>query len=83
MAHVLADLPVTVLVRMRSDRVLRRAAPQHPPGTTGRPRRHGDTAASSPSVPPAPGANRASTPGPRPGSTTRPASGRGIACTPG
>lgn len=42
LAHVLADLPVTVLVRMRSDRVLRRATPARPPGTMGRPPRHGD-----------------------------------------
>jgi hypothetical protein len=41
LAHVLADLPVTVLVRMRSDRVLRRPAPPRLPGTMGRPRRHG------------------------------------------
>ncbi|CRK56597.1 FIG00663192: hypothetical protein [Alloactinosynnema sp. L-07] len=41
LAHVLADLPITVLVRMRSDRVLRRPAPPQPPGTLGRPRRHG------------------------------------------
>jgi hypothetical protein len=41
LAHVLADLPVTVLVRMRSDRVLRRPAPPHRPGMMGRPRRHG------------------------------------------
>ncbi|ADJ47429.1 hypothetical protein AMES_5604 [Amycolatopsis mediterranei S699] len=40
-SHVLADLPIVVLVRMRSDRVLRRPAPPHPPGTMGRPRRHG------------------------------------------
>ncbi len=43
LANVLADLPITVLVRMRSDRVLRRPAPAYLPGiTTGRPRRHGD-----------------------------------------
>lgn len=42
LAHVLADLPITVLVRMRSDRVLRRPAPAYLAGiTTGRPRRHG------------------------------------------
>jgi hypothetical protein len=41
LAFMLADLPVAVLVRMRSDRVLRRPAPPHAPGTTGRPRRHG------------------------------------------
>lgn len=41
LAFLLADLPVAVLGRMRSDRVLRRAAPPHTPGTMGRPRRHG------------------------------------------
>ncbi|HEX2160010.1 MAG TPA: NF041680 family putative transposase [Actinomycetes bacterium] len=41
LAFVLADLPVEVLVRMRSDRVLRRAAAPRAPGTMGRPRRHG------------------------------------------
>jgi hypothetical protein len=41
LAHVLADLPVIVLVRMRSDRVLRRPVGPQPPGTMGRPRRHG------------------------------------------
>ncbi|GLZ36609.1 hypothetical protein Acsp05_02340 [Actinokineospora sp. NBRC 105648] len=42
LAHVLADLPITVLGRMRTDRVLRRPVPPQPPGTLGRPRRHGD-----------------------------------------
>ncbi|WP_233160849.1 NF041680 family putative transposase [Actinophytocola xanthii] len=42
LAFLLHDLPVIVLVRMRSDRVLRRPAPAHLPGTRGRPRRHGD-----------------------------------------
>jgi hypothetical protein len=41
LAFLLADLPVAVLGRMRSDRVLRRAAPPVAPGTRGRPRRHG------------------------------------------
>lgn len=41
LAHVLADLPITVLVRMRSDRVLHRPVPPQPAGTMGRPRRHG------------------------------------------
>lgn len=41
LAHVLADLPITVLVRMRSDRVLHRPAPAALPGMMGRPRRHG------------------------------------------
>jgi hypothetical protein len=43
LAHVLTDLPIVVLARMRSDRVLRRPSPPYLPGiTTGRPRRHGD-----------------------------------------
>jgi hypothetical protein len=41
LAHLLADLPIAVLVRMRSDRVLRRPAPPRPPHTMGRTRRHG------------------------------------------
>ncbi|MET9470411.1 NF041680 family putative transposase [Streptomyces sp. NPDC006544] len=41
LAHLLRDLPVQVLARMRSDRVLRRAAPARQPGTMGRPPRHG------------------------------------------
>ncbi|MEU4843331.1 NF041680 family putative transposase [Nocardia testacea] len=41
LAFLLADLPVAVLARMRSDRVLRRRAPAWQPGTTGRPPRHG------------------------------------------
>lgn len=41
LAFLLADLPVAVLGRMRSDRVLRRPVPPPAPGTRGRPRRHG------------------------------------------
>jgi hypothetical protein len=41
LAFQLADLPVSVLVRMRSDRVLRRSTPLRVPHTMGRPRRHG------------------------------------------
>jgi hypothetical protein len=41
LAHLLQDLPVRVLARLRSDRVFRRAAPPRTPGTLGRPRRHG------------------------------------------
>nr|WP_240955631.1 transposase [Micromonospora sp. HNM0581] len=41
LAYLLRDLPVQVLGRMRSDRVLRRAAPPRRPGTNGRPPRHG------------------------------------------
>lgn len=40
-AHLLGDLPVQILGRMRSDRVLRRPAPSRVPGTTGRPPKHG------------------------------------------
>jgi hypothetical protein len=41
LAWLLRDLPVQVLARMRSDRVLRRATPPRTPGTNGRPPRHG------------------------------------------
>lgn len=41
LAFLLRDLPVQVLARMRSDRVLRRAVPPRQPGTMGRPPRHG------------------------------------------
>jgi DDE superfamily endonuclease len=41
LAWLLRDLPVRVLGRMRSDRVLRRAAPPRTPGVNGRPPRHG------------------------------------------
>jgi hypothetical protein len=37
----LAGLPVAVLVRLRSDRCFYADPPPRPPGTTGRPRRHG------------------------------------------
>lgn len=40
-AYLLGDLPVEILGRMRSDRVLRRATPPRAPGTRGRPPRHG------------------------------------------
>ena len=41
LAYVLADLPVELVGRLRSDRVLRLPKPQRPPGTTGRPPKHG------------------------------------------
>jgi hypothetical protein len=41
LAFGLSDLPVVVLTRMRSDRVLRRPAPPQRPAAVGRPRRHG------------------------------------------
>jgi hypothetical protein len=37
----LADLPIVVLVRLRSDRCFYADPPPRPPGATGRPRRHG------------------------------------------
>ncbi len=40
-AHLLGELPVEILGRMRSDRVLRRAVPPRVPGTNGRPPKHG------------------------------------------
>ena len=41
LAFVLADLPVELFGRIRSDRVLRRPKPPRRPGTTGRPLKHG------------------------------------------
>lgn len=41
LAFVLADLPVQLLGRLRSDRVLRLPAPRRVPGATGRPPKHG------------------------------------------
>ena len=41
LAWSLRHLPIQILARMRSDRVLRRAAPARMPGTNGRPLRHG------------------------------------------
>ncbi|MEU9371676.1 NF041680 family putative transposase [Streptomyces avermitilis] len=41
LGFLLRDLPVQVLARMRSDRVLRRADPPRQPHTMGRPPRHG------------------------------------------
>ena len=41
LAYVLADLPVELVGRLRSDRVLRLPKPLRPAGTTGRPPKHG------------------------------------------
>jgi len=41
LAFLTADLPIQILGRLRSDRVLRAPAPARPPGTTGRPPKHG------------------------------------------
>ena len=55
LACLLADLPVEVLGRLRSDRVLQLPAPPRQPGTTGRPRKHGgEFALADPATWPAP-----------------------------
>jgi hypothetical protein len=55
LAFLLADLPVTLLGRLRSDRVFRFPAPPRQPGTTGRPPRHGpEFALSDPATHPTP-----------------------------
>jgi hypothetical protein len=41
LALLLKDLPVEVLGRLRSDRVMKLPAPPRPPGARGRPRKHG------------------------------------------
>jgi hypothetical protein len=41
LACLLTDLPVDLLGRLRSDRVMQLPAPPRPPGTVGRPRKHG------------------------------------------
>jgi DDE superfamily endonuclease len=41
LAWLLADLPVELLGRLRSDRVMQLPAPPRPPATMGRPRKHG------------------------------------------
>ena len=41
LAWLLADLPVDLLGRLRSDRVMQLPAPPRQPGTNGRPRKHG------------------------------------------
>lgn len=55
LAFVLADLPVEVLGRIRSDRVLRLPKPPRLPGTVGRPLKHGpEIALNSPATWPEP-----------------------------
>jgi hypothetical protein len=55
LAFLLADLPVEVLGRLRSDRVMRLPAPPRRPGAVGRPRRHGrELALADPATWPAP-----------------------------
>jgi len=55
LAYLLADLPVDLLGRLRSDRVMRPPAPPRHPGAMGRPRKHGgELALSDPATCPAP-----------------------------
>jgi hypothetical protein len=55
LSYVLADLPVELLGRLRSDRVMQLPAPPHQPGTMGRPRKHGrELALADPATWPAP-----------------------------
>jgi hypothetical protein len=55
LSFLLADLPVELLGRLRSDRVLQLPAPPRQPATLGRPRRHGgEIALADPATWPAP-----------------------------
>jgi DDE superfamily endonuclease len=55
LAWLLADLPVDLLGRLRSDRVMQLPAPPPRPGTLGRPRKHGgELALADPATWPAP-----------------------------
>jgi hypothetical protein len=55
LAWLLADLPVELLGRLRSDRVMQLPAPPRPPHTMGRPRKHGgELALADPATWPAP-----------------------------
>ena len=55
LAYLLADLPVELLGRLRSDRVMQLPAPPRQPGTAGRPRKHGgELALADPATWPAP-----------------------------
>ena len=80
LAWLLADLPVELLGRLRSDRVMQLPAPPRQPGTNGRPRKHGrELALSDPAACPDPqvttstATSRYGTAGPPPGT----------GCTPG
>jgi hypothetical protein len=55
LAHVLADLPIELVGRLRSDRVMRLPKLPRPPGTVGRPPKHGpELALDTPETWPAP-----------------------------
>lgn len=80
LAFLPRDLPVQVLARMRSDRVLRRAAPPRQPRTNGQPPRHGGEFAFGD---PPPGANPTRPPARTPAPTARRGPEPGTSCTPG
>lgn len=73
LAYVLADLPVELVGRIRSDRVLRLPKPPRLPGTNGRPPKHGsEIALDKPATWPTRSTPRAPRP-PATGSRSRPA----------
>ena len=80
LAWLLADLPVGVLGRLRSDRVLYFPVPARGPGTNGRP--PGTVPCLSSRIS-GPGRTRRSPPSPRPPGTAPPPPWRGAGCTSG
>jgi hypothetical protein len=68
LAYVLADLPVELVGRIRSDRALRLPRPPRLPGTNGRPPKHGSEIALDK---PPPGLPRSTPRAPRPDGTAR------------
>ena len=70
LAYVLADLPVELVGRLRSDRVLRLPKPPRP--ARARPGAHPSTARRSPWTSPPPGPPRSTPPAPRPPATAPP-----------
>ncbi len=80
LAYQLADLPVEVLGRLRSDRVLHFPVPARQPGTNGRPPQHGRQFASRTRPP---GRIQPWSRPPRPPGTAPLSRRRGTVCTPG
>ena len=80
LAWLLADLPVDLLGRLRSDRVMRPPAPPRQPGALGRPREHGGD---WPWLSPRPGRPRRSSQARRPHATGPRRLPRGTGCTRG
>ena len=80
LAYQLADLPVEILGRLRSDRVLHFPVPQRRPGTSGRPC---GMAGSSPSPTPPPGQRPVQLPRRKPPAMAPRQRRRGTGCIPG